>query len=628
MMSAHRKLAIIAFLILIAPAILVACGSTPEPETIIQEVTRVVEKEVAGETVVETIIEQQTVVVEIEAPTEPPVSTEPKILVVGQGQEPDSLYWYGTDMVASRHVQQALYDGPIDNRSFAYQPIILEKLPSLDDGDAVIIPVTVEAGEPYVAEGEILTATESMELEQMVVTFELKAGMQWDDGTPLTAEDSVFSQYLACHPDTPVSKYVCKRTASYEATDDFTVVWTGAPGFRDATYFTNFYTPQPKHILGDMLPAEILESDFSRAPVGYGAFKFNEWVAGQYIHMVKNPLYYRADEGLPYLDEVYFKFIPDSNQLLAQLLGGEIDIGTQDGMAADQSPFLLEAEAQGILKPVFVTGTVWEHIDFAIQPFDDRYVFFDDVRVRQAIAHGTDRQSMVDEILYGKSVVIHSFIPDVHPFYPPEGFLTTYEYDPERAARLLEEAGWVLNPDDGFRYKDGQKFQVTLNTTSGIKMREQVTQIFQQNMKDIGIDVVLEYLPSTLYFADGPDGPLFGRRYDLAEFAWLTGVEPPCDLYFSFQIPDETNAWAGQNQTGWQNPEYDEWCNKALTSINAPQRAPYFHEAQRIFSEELPVLPLFLRLKVAASRPEVRNFIMDPTENSEMWNIEMFDLEQ
>ena len=117
-----------------------------------------------------------------------------------------------------------------------------------------------------------------------------------------------------------------------------------------------------------------------------------------------------------------------------------------------------------------------------------------------------------------------------------------------------------------------------------------------------------------------------GRRTDLGEFAWLTGVEPGCDLYLSTQIQGPDNGWAGQNQTGFTNAEYDAACNQAIQSLPGEDAYTEGHlEAQRIFGEELPVVPLFLRLKLAATRPDMCNFIMDPTANSEMWNVENFD---
>jgi peptide/nickel transport system substrate-binding protein len=248
----------------------------------------------------------------------------------------------------------------------------------------------------------------------------------------------------------------------------------------------------------------------------------------------------------------------------------------------------------------------------------------------------TDRQSMVDNIMYGRSEVIHTYIPSVHPLYP-EG-LTEWPYDVEAANALLDEVGFVDTDGDGIReYSsatvengdaqwDGTPFKVTLGTTAGNEMRQQLTQIFKENLVDCGVDIELYYLPSSEWFADGPDGVLFGRKYDLGEFAWLTGVEPACNLYITSEIPGDPelgfSGWGGSNNTGWSNPEYDVVCQNALGSLpGTPEYEDNHKEAQRIFSENVPIIPLFLRLKVAAARPEVKNFSVDPTENSELYNL-------
>ena len=214
------------------------------------------------------------------------------------------------------------------------------------------------------------------------------------------------------------------------------------PGFSDATYFTNFWVPMPEHLWSGFTAAELLEAEeSSRLPVGDGPFKIEEWIAGDSIRLTKNEFYYRADEGLPYLDSVTFKFIPDTNQLLAQLLSGQCDIGThRRSEHSTNAPFLIEAEASGLLVPYFQTGTIYEHIDFNIDPYGDaadtRYDWFEDARVRQAMTMCTDRQGMVDNILYGRSEVIHTYIPTVHPLYPTEG-LTEWAFDPEAGNALL-----------------------------------------------------------------------------------------------------------------------------------------------------------------------------------------------
>jgi len=238
------------------------------------------------------------------------------------------------------------------------------------------------------------------------------------------------------------------------------------------------------------------------------------------------------------------------------------------------------------------------------------------------------------------SEVISTYVPAVHPLFPKEG-LTEYAYDPDAGNALLDEAGYDQRDADGFRLDpDGQRFAPRLGTTAGNAMRQQLTQVFKENMAACGIDVQLYYVPSSEWFADGPDGELFGRRYDLGEFAWSTGVQPACELYMGTQIPGpagETNevtggtytGWGTQNQTGYYNPEYDAACQQALGSLpGTPEYTDAHTQAQIIFSQDVPVIPLFLRLKIAATRPEVKNFGVDPTQNSEFYNLYEIDLER
>lgn len=656
----NKRWAIGALVVLVGAVILAACSPEVVTETV--EVTRIVteEVEVAGETVEVTVVETVTEVVEVTAvPEEVEEEAAPKDLIICMAQEPGTLYTYGGNMLAQSAVQHAFEENNIETRSFAYQARGIEKVPSLADGDAVINVVEVVAGDTVVgADGEPVVLEEGMEIvnadgetvafegsammEQMVVNFTFKPRV-WSDGEPVKASDSVYGFNLAADPDTPASKFTTDRTASYEADGDLGVVWTGVPGYLDSTYFVNVWQPFPEHHLGGFTAAELLEAEeSSRTPIGDGPYKIDEWIAGDSILLSPNEFYYA---GTPALDSVTYKFIPDTNQLIAQLLSGSCDIGTQDGMDVGQSPFLIEAESSGLLTPYFQTGTVYEHIDFGINSYGDygddigRPDWFEDVRVRQAMTMCTDRQSMVDNILYGRSEVIHTYIPSVHPLYP-EG-LTEWPYDVDQANALLDEVGFVDSDGDGIReYTDGTPFSVTLGTTTGNEMRQQLTQIFKENQLECGIDIELYYLPSSEWFADGPDGVLFGRRFDLGEFAWLTGVEPSCSLYISSQVTgpiDEINpltgqpfgGWGAANDAGWVNEDFDAACLRALGGLPGTEDYEEGHlEAQRVFSQEVPVIPLFLRLKVAAARNDVLNFGVDPTQNSELYNMYEIDLDR
>jgi len=640
-----------AIVILLAAAAVVGLVACQQEEPVVE----------AEEVVKAAAIVQPTVEATAEpAATPTPTTTPTKDLVVCMSQEPDTLYPYGSSMLASRAVQHAIFENSITSLSFAHQAQGIQKIPSLADGDAAIRVVLVNEGERVLtalnepkalavgdtiinAAGEaILFDGTPVEMEQMVVNFTMRPTV-FADGTPVRASDSVYSFQIAADPATLTDKTVIRRTLAYEATGDLTTRWTGLPGYKDSTYYLNFWTPYPEHLWGKYAAADLVDAEeVGRLPIGDGPFRIMEWIPGESIQLVKNEYYYRAAEGYPLLDSVTFRFIPDTNQLLTRLLSGQCDIGTQDALSTNEAPFLIEADSSGILVPYFQIGTVYEHMDFNIAPYgdyaDSRYGWFEDVRVRQAMTMCTDRQGMIDDIMYGRSEIIHTYVPAIHPLYPVQG-LTQWPHDPDAANALLDEAGYQQRDADGFRLDPGgARFAPTAATTAGNALRRQIMNAFKEDMVDCGIDVQIEFLPSDEWFADHPDGPLFGRQYDLAEFAWLTGVEPACNLYRSDQIPgplDEINpltgrnynGWGGQNNTGYVSAEFDAACIKAMQSLpGTPEHVEGHTEAQIIFSRDVPVIPLFLRLKVAAALPRVLNFSIDATQASEMYNLYEIDL--
>ena len=239
-----------------------------------------------------------------------------------------------------------------------------------------------------------------------------------------------------------------------------------------------------------------------------------------------------------------------------------------------------------------------EHLDFDLAPLDSRYVFFDDLRVRQAVAYAIDRQRIIDEVAYGVGEVPTTYIPSEHPMYTTT--LKTYPYSPTLATELLALAGWVDTDADGIRDKGGQPLAFDLTTTDAA-VRVATGAIIRENLASVGISLTLDTRPATEVFADGPDGPLFGRKFDTAEFTWLTGNVPPCDLYLSDQLITPDNNWAGQNLVGYQNPLYDAACQTALDTLDTATATAYHQEAMRILAEDVPMLPLYFRIRQAAS---------------------------
>ncbi len=592
-------------------------------------------------------------------PVSDPQTAPPTILkelYICMVSEPEDLFLYSSPHFTAAAVHHALYENLYTTLDYDYQAQGLVKLPNLDDGDAVVNQVMVQLGDVVVdANGRLTALTagttlldaegvpfvfsgEPVELPQMVVDFTLKP-MVWSDGTAVTAADSVFSYEVAVHYD--AASQPITHTASYTAVDNHTVRWTGLPGWLDQIYFRNVWTPLPQHQLAHHEMAELanLFGPNPETPIlSSGPFVIKEWIPGSDILLEANPHYYRKSEQLPRLTQIKVKFLPDTNSAVSQLLSGQCDILTRDVVDTSQLPFFLEAEAAELMTTYTQVNAIFEHIAFGINSYggygdgNGRPDWFEDVRVRRAIAHCTDRQRMVDEILFGLSEVMHTYVPSVNPLYPDDS--PQWTYDVAAANALLDEVGYLDTDGDGIREdpSTGTPFHVELGATANNEMRQHLTQILKENQLECGIDVELFYLPASEWFADGPAGKLLGRQYDLAEYAWLTEMEPPCAYWLSENISGPVAGgfagWDGVNNTGWRNEEFDAACRQAQRAFRSSQEYVTAHRAaMRLFAEQLPTLPLFPRLHVAATAPYVRNFGLNPTQSSELWNVHELDME-
>jgi len=604
--------------------------------------------------------------------TPAPTPTDaPRTLTICTGDEPDTLYHYAGSMYISRSIQEAIYDGPIDSVGYSYQSVILEKLPSLADGDAAIRPVAVDPGGFLIdAADELSTLHEGVTyrpagcrdrdceqtysgsdpvtVDQMIVTFSLKSGIAWSDGRELTSFNSVYSYEVDARPETPSLKYLTERTETYTADGPLSVVWTGKPGFIDHTYFLNFWHPLPQHVWSDYTAAELLEAEISREkPMGWGPYVIDEWVIGSHIRLSRNPHYFRAAEGLPHFDFLVFRFIgANAARASAYLLGGTCDVANVTSHLDILLRDLVQLEEEGALQMHTTSGTVFEQLAFGLQPaaYDDGYQpgvdrpdFFGDVRTRQAFAFCLDRQRLVDEIFHSRSEVMPSYIPEGHPLFNADAM--QFPHDPAAGRALLAEVGWIDHDDvkttpriaSGIpRVPDGTPFSVRYWTTTTTQ-RGQAAQILKDSLENCGIEIQVEAWESGELFADGPDGPLFGRQFEMAAFAWLTDTEPPCSLWLSEAIPGKDpllilQGVTSPNVSGYSSPEFDAACRAAMMALpGEPEYVENHMLAQVIFARDVPVIPLYLRILVSAARPDFSGLIMDPTAGTEMWNIEEFN---
>lgn len=602
-------------------------------------------------------------------PSAPTPTPEPRALTICLGQEPNSLYLYGAPNTAARSVLAAIYDGPVDSIEYQPRAVILEKVPSLVDGDAQIAPVAVRTGDEVVAADGLPITLDAgvrvrpagcrddgcavvydgeapLEMDQLVVTFRLLPGLLWSDGAPLTAYDSVFSYTIARRTQVPVTRYLVDRTRSYEAADDLTVQWWGKPGYLDPDFAYNFVSPLPQHLLAEIPLADLPAADAAaRIPVGWGPYLLLDWQPGGPLTLTRNPLYFRADEGLPRFDTLTFKVVAGADAALTELLAGGCDVVDTSVRLDEQVGLLVELQRTAQVQALFSPTMTIERLDFGIWPasYDNGYTpgpgsdrpdLLGDPRTRQAIAMCIDRQLLVSKVLYGRSVVPDTFLPVGHPLADPQGL--SYGYDPAAAVQLLEQIGWRdsdANPDTPRTAWDIPGVPLTTPlvltyVTTGAAQRRLISELIASMLKNCGIGLELTYLTPEELYAPGPNGPLFGRQFDLAQFSMgVSGPSPTCEWWTSDQIPDDANLWIGTNLGGYRSAAFDSACRAAMTSLpGEPGRDQVYAAVQAVFLQDLPSLPLYQRLKVVAARADLCGLRLDPAPLTDQWNLESYGL--
>jgi peptide/nickel transport system substrate-binding protein len=605
------------------------------------------------------------------APTQVATATAvaARTLTVCLGEEPNTLFPYADPNDAALSVLAAIDDGPIDAVSYEFQPVILKKMPSLADGDAQISPVSVKPGGAIVdADGNVTTLARGtpvrpascradncaivydgispLQMDQMIVTFHMRTDVTWSDGTPVTSDDSVYAYEVAQAAEPTGSRFLLDHTQNYEATDASSTQWWGIPGYIDSTFMTNFWAPAPKHVWSQFKSTDLPQIDVAaRVPIGWGPYMMAEWLPRDHMTLKKNPYFFRASEGYPKFDQLVFRFLPDPNKAISELTAGFCDILDPSVHLDEQVALLQQMQQSGAVRLTFAPSMTIEWLGLGIVPatYDDginlakgdRPDILADPRTRQAIALCLDRGSVVNTVLFGQSSVPLSFVPKDSPLYA--GTVASYDYNEAAGTKLLDTIGWrdldgnPATPRQAVTVKNvpaGTPLTLNYYSTAALQ-RRQVADILSKSLGQCGIGVNVQYYSQNDLYAPGPQGLLFGRRFDLIEYAMSTeGVEPPCDWFTGNEIPNAADHWIGTNVSGYSSTTYDAACHNAHLALPGEQAySQAFQQAQSIFAQDLPSIPLYYRLKIAASRADVCHFDVDATANP-LWNIEAFDMGQ
>ena len=394
-------------------------------------------------------------------------------------------------------------------------------------------------------------------------TFKLRQGVKFHDDSELKAADVKYTiDYYRDPANAATIQTAYTGIDSVESPDDYTVVVKMATvnAASLVTWATNPIVHSAHH-------QEVGDATYSTSPIGTGPFKVKEWKASEYTELEAFADYFK---GRPSIDFIRMDVVPEDAVRKAALDTGDADSSAwpllvEDSLALEQDPNF----------KVFRTpGDSIKHF-----PINNERPYFADKRCRQALMHALDRQRIIDDLWNGAAEVAHSNIPPGSQYYKAD--LKQYEFDPEKAKALLDEAGWTEGAD-GIREKDGTKFAFTCTVKAGDQARKAIAELAQQLFKDVGVDMQLAEAPVAEILE-----AMRGGTMEMSIFNWTynSGVLEP-------DATDTLSSVGGNNFPHFKNAEMDELCSQGLQKVEPAERKPIYDRIQEIFAEEVPVLYL------------------------------------
>lgn len=413
--------------------------------------------------------------------------------------------------------------------------------------------------------------------------FNLRQGVKFHNGEELTAEDVKFTfDTILDEGFASPSRAFYLPIQEIEVIDDYTVKFT----------LDSPYGPFLSYMDMGIVPKSVAEADpegFANNPIGTGPFKFVSWQRGDTIELEASDDHYN---GRPKLDAVVLKVVPDNTARVVALEAGDLDL-VQSPLSPQDVARMEETEGFTVAR-LPAAGYTYVNLNTA-DPI------LADVKVRQALAHLVNRQQIVDTIYQGIGQVAKGPIPMGMWAYSDD--LPEYDYDPEKAAALLDEAGWEMGPD-GIRTKDGQPLKLTVRTHAEDPDRRQVIEVLQAEFAAAGIEADTNVVEWPTYFTDVQEG-----NYQVGVVGWLNLANPDRATFRQFTIDGPANYGS------YVNEEVDGLIKQARTTLDQDAAKELYQQAVRIIVEEAPYLFLQHQEYIAMFPDTLQGFVPNPVVN-------------
>ena len=495
------------------------------------------------------------------------------LLVVGYDREPDTMNRYATHILED--IQSCVVEGLVtSDEQMNIVPVLAAEIPTIENGGVVLRP---DGG--------------------MDVTWKLKPGVTWHDGTPHTSADVKFTVDAINKGDwKPESTDGFDRIASVDTPDSLTAV----------VHYKEVYAPYQMQFFRGTLPKHLLQGrdidkahDYNRSPLGTGPYRVAEWKTGEYVLLEKVSNYWRGPE-YPKIDRVLFRFLANTTTRINQLKSGEVHV-----VALVPWDKVRELRATPALRLNQVLGNGYEHVTLNEREFPA----FKDVRVRRALAHAIDRELLVRTILDSLVTTVNGPIQPLSWAYEPN--VRRYDYDTAAANRLLEQAGWKRGAD-GVRAQDGKPFSFTIITQAGFAIRENVAQALQRQFRDVGVNASVRLMDGTSL-----SSVWFSGKFEAFLHWWQMGADPEMTLFFA----SDRSPPAGRNINYFADDSLTRMLYASDRTVDRQKRGDLLKAAQRRVAELVPELVLYNTSKIDAVPAALRNFKGNPTNAGPFWNV-------
>jgi peptide/nickel transport system substrate-binding protein len=442
------------------------------------------------------------------------------------------------------------------------------------------------------------------------VTWKLKPGVKWHDGKPFTADDVVFTWEYAADQATAAYTNGVYKDIKVEKVDDLTVKVL----FAESTpFWANAFVGVagmilPKHEFDAYRGAKSREAPANLKPVGTGPYKLVEFRPGDIIITTRNEDYHVANQ--PHFDSLELKGGGDAvSAARAVLQTGEFDYAW-DTLVEEEVLKRMETGGRGKISVApagdieFITLNTtdpWTEVDGERSSAKTKHPTLSDPAVRQAINLLIDRDS-IQKFIYGRAgVATASFVNE------PKRFKSTklkYEFNIEKANKILDEAGWKKG-SDGVREKDGKKLKYVFQTSISAP-RQKVQAVFKQACQRAGIDVELKSVTASVFFSSDVANPdTYTKLYTDIEMYTTTQPQPDPERllsqFVSWEVASKENKWLGRNVSRYTSKEADEAYLAAQKELDPAKRAELLIKVNEIFCEANVILPVLSRAKVVAS---------------------------